>query len=34
MGGKDVVAGEAILNQANIPTFGYPDTAARTFTLM
>lgn len=34
MGGKDVIAGEAILNQANIPTFGYPDTAARTFTLM
>ncbi|HUX24057.1 MAG TPA: bifunctional acetate--CoA ligase family protein/GNAT family N-acetyltransferase [Burkholderiales bacterium] len=34
MGGKDVAAGEAILNQANIPTFGYPDTAARIFTLM
>ena len=34
MGGKDVVAGEAILNQANIPTFAYPDTAARIFTLM
>ena len=34
MGGKDVVAGEAILNQANIPTFSYPDTAARTFTMM
>ena len=34
IGGKDVVAGEAILNQANIPTFGYPDTAARIFTLM
>ena len=34
MGGKDVVAGEALLNQANIPTFGYPDTAARTFTMM
>jgi acetyltransferase len=34
MGGKDVLAGESILNQANIPTFGYPDTAARTFTLM
>ena len=34
MGGKDVVAGEAILNQANIPTFGYPDTAARIFMLM
>ncbi|MHB8667709.1 MAG: bifunctional acetate--CoA ligase family protein/GNAT family N-acetyltransferase [Burkholderiales bacterium] len=34
MGGKDVAAGEAILNQANIPTFAYPDTAARIFTLM
>jgi acetyltransferase len=34
MGGKDVVAGEMILNQASIPTFGYPDTAARMFTLM
>jgi len=34
MGGKDVAAGEAMLNQANIPTFGYPDTAARMFTLM
>jgi acetyltransferase len=34
MGGKEVAAGEALLNQANIPTFGYPDTAARTFTLM
>ncbi|MFH1602323.1 MAG: acetate--CoA ligase family protein, partial [Pseudomonadota bacterium] len=34
MGGKDVVAGEAILNQANIPTFAFPDTATRIFTLM
>ena len=34
MGGTEVVAGEKILNQANIPTFGYPDTAARTFMLM
>ena len=34
MGGKDVTAGEAILSQANIPTFGYPDTAARIYTLM
>ena len=34
MGGKDVVAGEAILNQAGIPTFAYPDTAARIFHLM
>ena len=34
MGGTDVVAGEAILSRANIPTFPHPDTAARTFTLM
>jgi acetyltransferase len=31
MGGKDVEAGEEILNQAGIPTFKYPDTAARAF---
>ena len=31
MGGADVAAGEAILNRANIPTFPYPDTAARAF---
>src|SRR5262249_56796521 len=29
MGGVDVAAGEAILNRAGIPTFPYPDTAAR-----
>ena len=29
MGGADVAAGEAILNRAGIPTFPYPDTAAR-----
>src|SRR5512143_2134110 len=31
MGGKDVAAGEAVLNRANIPAFPYPDTAARVF---
>ncbi|HEY3129645.1 MAG TPA: bifunctional acetate--CoA ligase family protein/GNAT family N-acetyltransferase [Acidobacteriota bacterium] len=34
MGGSDVAAGEAILNQADIPTFSYPDTAARVFNYM
>ncbi len=34
MGGTDVAAGEAILNAAGIPTFPYPDTAARMFTYM
>src|SRR5512136_1256400 len=34
MGGKDVAAGEAVLNRANIPTFPYPDTAARMFDYM
>ena len=34
MGGADIAAGEAILNQANIPTFTYPDTAARMFNYM
>jgi len=34
MGGSDVAAGESILNQCNIPTFPYPDTAARMFTYM
>jgi acetyltransferase len=34
MGGGEVQAGEAILNRANIPTFPYPDTAARAFTYM
>jgi acetyltransferase len=29
-----VAAGEAILNRANIPTFPYPDTAARAFNYM
>lgn len=34
MGGPVVSAGNDILNRANIPTFNYPDTAARTFTYM
>jgi acetyltransferase len=34
MGGKDVEPGEAILSKANIPTFPYPDTAARMFNYM
>ena len=34
MGGADVAAGEAILNQANIPTFTFPDAAARAFNYM
>jgi len=34
MGGPDVEAGEAILNRAGIPTFRYPDTAARAFQYM
>ncbi len=34
MGGQDVQAGEAVLNNAGIPTFKYPDTAARVFNYM
>jgi len=34
MGGADVAAGESILNRANVPTFPYPDTAARVFSMM
>ena len=34
MGGEDIGAGIEVLNQANIPTFSYPDTAARLFTYM
>jgi len=34
MGGKIVAAGVAALNEAGIPTFSYPDTAARAFTYM
>jgi acetyltransferase len=33
-GGKDIAAGEAILNKAGIPTFMYPDTAAEAFAYM
>jgi acetyltransferase len=34
MGGTDIHEGERILNHANIPTFSYPDTAARMFDYM
>ena len=34
MGGADVEEGTAILNQANIPTYPYPDTGASMFTYM
>ncbi|MFZ0254122.1 MAG: bifunctional acetate--CoA ligase family protein/GNAT family N-acetyltransferase [Gammaproteobacteria bacterium] len=34
MGGDEVQAGANILNQANIPTFPYPDTAVRLFNYM
>ena len=34
MGGKYVEAGDAILNASGIPTFAYPDTAARAFVYM
>jgi acetyltransferase len=34
MGGKEVEPGEDILNVAGIPTFKYPDTAARAFYYM
>jgi acetyltransferase len=34
MGGKLVAQGTAILNEAGIPTFSYPDTAARVFSYM
>jgi acetyltransferase len=34
MGGDAVTAGEAILNRANILTFPFPDTAARSFAYM
>lgn len=33
-GGQEVAAGESILNKAGIPTFEYPDDAARAFTYM
>ncbi len=34
MGGAAVEAGDRILSQAGIPTFGYPDAAARVFNYM
>ncbi|MGF1489540.1 MAG: bifunctional acetate--CoA ligase family protein/GNAT family N-acetyltransferase [Prochloraceae cyanobacterium] len=34
MGGVEITAGEAILNSAKIPTYRYPDSAARLFDLM
>lgn len=34
MGGQTVAEGEAILNAAGIPTFAYPDTAARAYDYM
>ncbi len=34
MGGAEVAAGIQILNQVNIPTFPYPDTAVRLFNYM
>src|SRR3990172_5388515 len=33
-GGRDIAAGEAILNKIGIPTFMYPDTAAEGFAYM
>jgi len=34
MGGNGVAEGTSILNTAGVPTFSYPDTAARAFTYM
>jgi acetyltransferase len=34
MGGDSIASGEAALNSAGIPTFSFPDTAARAFTYM
>src|ERR1700674_5659775 len=34
MGGNSIAAGEAVLNSAGIPTFSYPDPAAKAFTYM
>ncbi len=34
MGGNSIAEGEAALNSAGIPTFPFPDTAARAFTYM
>lgn len=34
MGGDDIADGELLLNEANIPTFAFPDTAAKVFEYM
>jgi acetyltransferase len=34
MGGKSIADGEALLNQQGIPTYRYPDSAARVFNLL
>jgi len=34
MGGSSIAAGETVLNAAGIPTFPFPDSAARAFTYM
>ncbi|HWE39910.1 MAG TPA: GNAT family N-acetyltransferase [Isosphaeraceae bacterium] len=34
MGGPDVAAGEAILRRSGVPTFSFPDSAARAFATM
>ena len=34
MGGREIAAGESTLNDAGIPTFPFPDTAARAFAAM
>ncbi|MDJ0737439.1 MAG: bifunctional acetate--CoA ligase family protein/GNAT family N-acetyltransferase [Nostocaceae cyanobacterium] len=34
MGGAEVMAGEEILNRSSIPTYPYPDSAARVFSYM
>ena len=34
MGGADVAAGQAILSAAGVPTFEFPDQAAKAFTYM
>ncbi len=34
MGGAEIAAGESVLNRAGIPTFPFPDTAARAFQYM
>jgi len=34
MGGEEVAEGKALLNQANVPTFPFPDTAVQAFNYM